>query len=88
MISTVFIASFIASIYFEPVDLFVNYGSFSLKNPVYKLNEADPTWDKSAIKQDIENQRDMQDKFWGFIYQNKPRSFVIDGELFIFGSIV
>jgi hypothetical protein len=71
---------------FEPIDTFVNYGSFFLGDPIYKLQEADPTWDKVGIQRQIDSQREMQEKFWDYIRRIEPRSFVMDGDRFIFGS--
>ena len=48
---------------FIPDDLFVNYLSFSLRDPSYKLAEADPTWDKIALRYQIEKQIELLDKF-------------------------
>lgn len=73
---------------FKPVDAFVNYGSFFLRNPIYQLHEADPTWDKVGIQHQIDYQREIQEKFWEHIRRIEPRSFVMDGDRFIFGSRV
>ena len=47
---------------FKPIDAFVNYGSFFLRDPDYQLNEMDPTWDKVAIQHQINYQKEMQEK--------------------------
>jgi hypothetical protein len=72
---------------FKPIDVFVNYGSFFLRDPSYQLKGIDPTWDKIGLQHQIDGQREMQEKFWGYVCQIKPRSFVMDGDCFIFGSI-
>lgn len=73
---------------FLPDDLFVNYLSFSLRDPSYKLTEANPTWDKIALKYQIERQIELLDKFWNYIIRIEPRLFVLDGDNLIFGSRV
>ena len=72
---------------FKPIDAFVNYGSFFLRDPDYQLKEMDPTWDKVAIQHQINYQKEMQEKFWEYIHRIQPRSFIMDGDRFIFGSI-
>jgi hypothetical protein len=51
---------------FKPVDTFVNYGSFSLRDLIYQ---------------------EMQEKFWDYIRRIEPRSFVMNGDRFIFRSL-
>jgi len=71
---------------FCPPRRFVNYGNFMLRDPDYQLENVDPTWDKVGIRTQIEFQRAMQDEFWAFISEINPRAFIMDGELFAFGS--
>ena len=72
---------------FKPNDTFVNYGSFFLRDPEYQLQDADPTWDKVGIKYQIDCQKERQEKFWQQVCRIEPRAFVLDGGVFIYGSM-
>ena len=65
-------------------DVFVNYGGFSLRDPEYKLNEADPTWDLIAIKNTNESERERQNIFWFNFKNSSAESYIADGDNFIF----
>jgi hypothetical protein len=67
---------------------FVNDGSFALRDPAYLLEEADPTWDKVGIREDIQRRRSTQERFWAYVAQIGPRAFILDGDRFLFGSRV
>jgi hypothetical protein len=71
---------------FKPIDPFVNYGAFFLRDPIFLLEDADPIWDKVGIKMHIDMLKEMQNKFWNFIKLIEPRSFIMDNGRFIFGS--
>jgi len=71
---------------FKPVDLFVNYTSFFLRDPGYQLDEVEPTWDKVGLQNIIDDQKEFQEQFWDFVCQIQPHFFVMDGDRFIFGS--
>jgi hypothetical protein len=72
---------------FKRVEPFVNYGSFFLRDPSYQMENIDPSWDKVGLQSQIDGQKDMQDRFWKYIEQIQPRSFVLDGGTVIFGSL-
>ncbi len=65
-------------------DIFVNYGGFSLRDPEYKLNEADPTWDLIGIKKTNDYERDRQNIFWFNLKNSSAESYIADGDNFIF----
>lgn len=72
---------------FKPKDAFVNYGAFFLRDPSYQLQGIDPTWDKIGLQHQINSQKELQEQFWNYVCLIQPRSFVMDGDYFIFGSL-
>jgi hypothetical protein len=66
------------------IEVFVNYGGFSLRNPDYLLKGLDPTWDKKAAESEIENILTLQQRFWDQMVLLQPECYLADGDNFIF----
>lgn len=64
------------------VEIFVNYGGFSIapKESIYA--PWDSTWDKSAL--DID--REMRERFWSQLARIAPESYLAEGDAFLFAS--
>jgi hypothetical protein len=63
---------------------FVNYSGFTLRNPSYLLENADITWDKKAILEDIEIIENLHQEFWNQIQKLSPESYIANGDNFIY----
>jgi len=62
---------------------FVNY-HLSLRDPHRRLQTMDPSWDKVAIRRQIDIEKKRQKEFWAKIAEIKPEMVLIDGTSFIF----
>ncbi len=69
---------------FDEMTDFVNYGAFTLKNRETELTEADPTWDFGSLRQSINSNKELQDKFWNETKIISPDNIIINGDFFIF----
>jgi hypothetical protein len=69
-----------------PLERFVNWGGFSLRDPQHLLDEADPTWDLIGIKETADLTRQVQERFWRQIERIAPESYIAHGYRFIFVS--
>ncbi len=56
-------------------DKYVNY-NFSLRDPNFLLEEADNTWDKISIKEEIERRTSFNLNFWSDILKNCPDIYI------------
>ena len=71
---------------FQSMTLYVNYGGFSLAGKGHELTNADPTWDKVAIKSNVEFHEQLVAAFWEEILNVDPLNFIAGGDNFIFVS--
>jgi hypothetical protein len=71
---------------FKSMTSYVNYGNFSLVSKESELTNADPTWDKVAIKKNIEFHEQLVAAFWEEMLIIDPLNFIADGDNFIFVS--
>ena len=58
------------------IEVFVNYGAFTLLPPAETYKTYDPTWEKSGL----EWLALAQDRFWDQLQQIQPRTFVASGD--------
>lgn len=63
---------------------FVNWHSFSLRDPESLLHEADPTWDRMGRQKAVNWLRELQQHFWAQIERIAPESYIADGDNLIF----
>ena len=64
------------------VEIFVNYGNFSIAALEQIHDPWEPTWDKSAL--DID--RELQEQFWSQLVRVAPESYLAEGDAFLFAS--
>jgi len=65
-------------------ETFVGYGAFTLRNPKYLQEEADPTWDVVGVEHQRKYLEELQEKFWKQVEENSPESYIADGDSFIY----
>ncbi|GAL01283.1 hypothetical protein JCM19275_1321 [Nonlabens ulvanivorans] len=70
----------------ESMTDFVNYGMFTLKNRDFELDNIDPTWDKVALKNDLNQTEKLLRKFWLEMKELNPDNFILNGDNFIYCS--
>lgn len=66
------------------IDSLASVPGFSLRNPTYLLEEADPTWDLVLIKDHISHIQKYQEYFWSAIVRYSPESYISYGDNFIY----
>jgi len=64
------------------VEVFINYGGFSLATLEQVHDPWDSTWDKSAL--DID--RKQRERFWSQLVRISPESYLAEGDVFLFAS--
>jgi len=69
--------------FLEEFKVFVNYGGFSLRDPRHWLDEADPTWDLTRIRYDIEHQQSLQEVFWMQLELKGAETYLASGDRLI-----
>lgn len=69
---------------FDEMTDFVNYGGFRLLDRTSELDIIDSTWDKTALKVEIEYIKSLQAKFWNEVENINPHNIIINGDFFIF----
>jgi hypothetical protein len=69
-----------------PLERFVDWGGFSLRDPQHLLDEADPTWDLIGIQETADLTRQVQERFWRQIEQIAPESYIANTYRSIFVS--
>jgi hypothetical protein len=62
------------------LEVFVNYGSFSLAPPSASRLLQDPTWDKVALQESERVVSEMQARFWAQLTALNPLGFVAEGD--------
>jgi len=62
------------------IEVFINYGGFSLADPRGDLDDLDPTWDRKAAEAAIENVLTQQERFWKQMAQLGPTSYIAEGD--------
>ncbi|WP_339841372.1 hypothetical protein [uncultured Maribacter sp.] len=63
---------------------YVNYGMFTLKDRNSELMTIDPTWDKSALNEEINHTEKFQRKFWLELIKLNPYNLILNGDNFIY----
>ncbi len=66
------------------VEVFVNYGTFSLGDPRPTIATMYIGTDKEKVAQMVEGALELQQKFWAQIERIKPKSFIANGNSFTF----
>ena len=67
---------------FEPTDTYVNC-ALELRDPGWKEQTADPSWDRVGIRAEIETIRERQTLFWSDIDRIRPKTMIMDGTHFV-----
>ena len=67
-------------------DVFVNFGGFTLRDPVELLAGLDPTWDRTSAKYFADGQEHKQARFWSQLESFDAESYISDGYNFIFAT--
>ena len=62
---------------------FASYGQFTLRDPSFLAEGADPTWDRKAIEADQERLAALQDAFWRCLEGSGATSYFGDGDRFV-----
>ncbi|MDJ0760803.1 MAG: hypothetical protein QNJ19_15515 [Woeseiaceae bacterium] len=61
------------------IEVFVNYGGFTVESPDSLLQDRDPTWDRRAF----EFLEPIQDRFWAQVDKLAPDSYIATGDVFV-----
>ena len=70
----------------EDFKVFVNYSSFSLRDPEYLVTEAEPTWDLAGRRDQAERVKELQELFWLHLESKQPETYISAGERFILAT--
>ena len=65
----------------EDVEVFVNYGGFTLAGPRVDRADWDPTWDRTV---DPDPDRPVRERFWTQLKRLRPETYIAEGDNFVF----
>jgi hypothetical protein len=65
---------------FPDHEVFINCGGFCLRDPGYRLEGLDPTWDRVSAEEHVREERALQQRFWRQLNSLRPESYLAEGD--------